>query len=113
MKNTPAQTYRKNSIEAKLDSLLPEYESFDVIAHELWADGDGGYSGNDSWHLARGCDRAEAIAHLANRWYVFKANYAPRAAIKDLSDANWGGDEFPALLEVNCTAFAEVRNAKS
>lgn len=102
-------TYRKNSIEAKLDSLLPEYPSFDVIAHELQHDGES-YSTNDSWFLARGCDREEAIGHLVNRWHVFKANYAPRARVRDLSDANWSGDEFPSLLEVDCIPFAEVRN---
>lgn len=36
--------YRKGSIEAKLDSLLPEYSAFDVIAHELWGDGEGEWS---------------------------------------------------------------------
>jgi hypothetical protein len=102
--------YRKNSIEAKLDSLLPQFPSFDVIAHELWADGEGSYSVNDSWHLARGCDREEAIGHLANRWQIFKANYAPKARVRDLTDENYSGPEFPALLEVDCIAFAEVRN---
>lgn len=101
--------YRKNSIEAKLDSLLPEYPSFDVVAHELLHDGES-WSVNDSWRLAYRCDREEAIGHLVNRWHVFKANYAPRARVRDLCDANWSGDEFPALLEVNCLAFAEVRN---
>lgn len=101
--------YRKNSIEAKLDSLLPVFPSYDVIAHELQHDGES-YSTNNSWHLARGCDREEAIGHLINRWHVFKANYAPKARVRDLTDANWSGDEFPALLEVDCIPFAEVRN---
>jgi len=70
---------------------------------------DAGHDDEGGFH-ARGCDREEAISHLANRWAVFKLNYAPRACIKDLSDANWSGDEFPALLEVDCLAFAEVRN---
>lgn len=103
--------YRKNSIQAKLDSLLPDWQSFDVIVHELWADGDGGYTVNDSWHLARGCDRAEAIEHLTNRWHVFKANYAPRARVRDLDDCNWCDQDSQQILEVNCTPFAEVRNA--
>ena len=101
--------HRKGSIKAKLDELLPDFPSFDVIAHELLHDGES-WSVNDSWHLARGCDREEAITHLANRWEVFKINYAPRAAIKNLTDANYSGSEFPALLEVDCIAFAEVRN---
>lgn len=101
--------YRKNSIEAKLDSLLPQFPSYDVIAHQLTHDGCS-WSVNDSWHLARGCDREEAISHLANRWHVFKVNYAPKARVRDLSDANWSGDEFPSLLEVDGIPFAEVRN---
>lgn len=103
--------YRKNSIEAKLDSLLPVFPSYDVIAHELWSDCDEySFSVNDSWHLAKRCDREEAIGHLVNRWHVFKANYAPKARVRDLTDANYSGDEFPALLEVDCIPFAEVRN---
>lgn len=101
--------HRKGSIEAKLDELLPDHASFDVIAHSLQHDGHG-WSTNDSWHMARGCDREEAISHLASRWEVFKINYAPRAAIKNLTDANYSGSEFPALLEVDCIPFAEVRN---
>lgn len=100
--------YRKNSIEAKLDSLLPQFPSYDVIAHELWADGDG-WSVNDSWHLARGCDREDAISHLANRWQVFKANYAPKARVRDLIDYSCD-EESGSLLEVDGIPFAEVRN---
>lgn len=104
--------YRKNSIEATIDAILPAWERFDVIAHELWGDGEGGWSVNDSWHLARGCDREEAVSHLTSRWHVFKANYAPRAAIKNLEDANYCGEEFPSLLEVDGIAFAEVRKSE-
>jgi len=110
MKNTDTQTkYRKGSIEARIDALLPDWQSFDVIAHELWADTEGGWSVNDSWHLGRDCDREEAISHLTNRWHVFKANYNPRATIKSLTDASCSEDD--CLLESDYTAFAEVRNA--
>lgn len=102
--------YRKGTLESKLDEMLPEYPSYAVIAHELWRD-DGGWSVNDSWYLSRSCDREEAIYHLRNRWEVFKANYHPKARVSDLSDANWSGDEFPSLLEVDCIPFAEIRNA--
>lgn len=103
-------TYRKGSIEARIDALLPNYPAFAVVAHELTNDGEG-WSVNDSWYLARSCDREEVVSHLVNRWHVFKANYAPRAAAKNLENANWSGDEYPALLEVNCIPFAEIRNA--
>lgn len=46
-------TYRKNSLEYHFNALLPDYASFDVIAHELWND-DGCWSVNDSWHLPEG-----------------------------------------------------------
>lgn len=99
--------YRKGSLEAKLDSLLPAFPSYDVIAHELSHDGMG-YSVNNSWHLGRGCDRESAISHLANRWHVFKANYASKARVMDLSDSSC--EENECVLEVDCIPFAEVRN---
>ena len=97
--------YLKNSLEARLDELLPHAQSFTVIAHELWAD-DGGWSVNDSWHLSRDCDREEAISALRQRWEVFKANYHPEALVRDLRDVS---DEGDCLLEVDCIPFAEVR----
>ena len=100
--------YRKNSLEARIDHILPEFPSYDVIAHELMGDGDGGWCVNDSWKMGRGCDREEAIEHLKNRWEIFKLNYHPRARVKDLDNV---GDEYGALLEVDCIAFGEVRNA--
>lgn len=110
MKNTsdPKSTYRKGSFLARMDALLPEGEAFNVIFHELWADGEGGYSVNNSWYGARNCTREEAITHhLLYRWEVFKLNYLPRACVKDIQDVNWEEDE--NLLEVDCTAFATVR----
>jgi hypothetical protein len=108
MKQTQQTQYRKGTLEARLDDLLPDWPSFDVIAHELWADGDGGFSVNDSWHLGRDCDREEAITHLRHRWEVWKLNYMPKARVADLTDASCDS-ESPSLLEVNCAAFAEVR----
>lgn len=105
-------TYRKGTLEARLDSLLPDWPSFDVIAHELWSDGEGGWSVNDSWRLARSCDREEAISHLRHRWEVYKANYCGSAKVSELEDTNWSGDEFPSLLEVRCIPFAEVRKGE-
>lgn len=103
--------YRKGTLEARLDGLLPAYPSYSVIAHELWADSEGGWSVNDSWYLARSCDRDEAISHLRHRWEVFKANYHPSAKVKDLVDADCF--DGPCLLEVDCIPFAEVRDANA
>lgn len=104
----PGIRYRKGSFEARIDYLLPAWPTFDVIAHELWSDGEG-LSVNDSWFLGRGCDRDEAISHLLNRWEVFRVNYAPRATVKSIVDANWSGDDFPSLLEADGIPFAEIR----
>lgn len=106
-------TYRKGSLEARLDSLLPDWPAFDVIAHELWGDGEGGWSVNDSWHLGRGCSREEAITHLRHRWEAWKLNYYPKARVADLEDCYDGCyDDAPLGLEVNCVAFAEVRKSE-
>jgi hypothetical protein len=104
MKNT----YRKNSIEGKLDSLLPQWPSYDVIALELWHDGES-WSVNTPFRIASNVDRETAIERLASRWKTFKANYAKRARVCDLSDTSC--EENESLLEVDCIPFADVRNA--
>lgn len=101
--------YRKGTLEAKLDEMLPEYPSYAVIAYELQRD-DGSWCVNTPWYLARSCDRDEAISHLRHRWEVFKVNYHSRARVADLVDSSWDS-ESPALLEVDCIPFAEVRDA--
>jgi hypothetical protein len=106
----PAMTYRKNTLEARLDAILPDWESFTVVAHELSHDGMG-WSVNDSWKIARDVDRARAIHALRCRFEVFRVNYAKRARANTLEDANWSGPEFLALLEIEGLPFAEVRNA--
>lgn len=102
--------YRKGTLEHKLDEMLPVYPSYAVIAHELWGDGEGGWSVNASWFLSRSCDREEAISHLRHRWEVFKVNYHPKARVADLEDGSWDY-ESQCILEVDCIPFAEVRNA--
>lgn len=103
-------TYRKNTIEAKLDSLLPQWPAFDVIALELTHDGCG-WSVNTPFRIASAVDRETAIERLASRWHTFKANYAPRACVRDLSDASC--EENEALLEVDCIPFANVDNSEA
>lgn len=106
MNKSATITYRKNSFEARMDALLPEWPWYDVVVHDLWRNTEGGWSVNDSWHMASGCNREEAISHLRHRWEIFRLNYLPKAAIRDITDI---GDE-DVSLEVDCTAFAEVRN---
>lgn len=101
-------------LETKLEQLIPKGDGpFDVIAYELTQDGLPGegasWSVNTPFRIASSCDRAEAISHLRHRWEVFKVNYLPRARVKNLCDI--GYDETCAMLEVDCTAFAEIRKA--
>jgi hypothetical protein len=105
------EKFRKGTFEAKMDLMLPtDIQSFDVVAFELLRD-EGSWSVNDAWTMASGVDREEAISALRGRWEVFKLNYAPRACVKDITDCGdgWQGE---TKLEVDCTAFADVRNAE-
>lgn len=101
--------YRKNSIEGKLDSLLPQFPSYDVIALELWHDGNG-WSVNTPFRLASKVDRETAIARLADRWHIFKLNYAKRANVRDISDSSC--EENECNFEVDCIPFADVCNGE-
>lgn len=102
--------YRKNSIEGKLDSLLPQWPSYDVIVLELINDGEG-WSVNTPFRIASNVDREIAIERLASRWHTFRANYAKRACVRDLSDSSC--EENESTLEVDCIPFADVRNANA
>ena len=108
----PVQTNRnkknnmKNTLETKIETMLPEGEAFDVIAHELWGE-DSGWSVNDSWYLCKGADKARALECARGRWEVFKVNYSPRAKIKELSD---DGDETVAYINAAGIPFLEIRS---
>lgn len=101
----------KSTLEAKLDSLLPAWEAFDIQFHGLLREAEGGWSVNDSWTAYRGCDRQEAISHLRHRWEIFKLNYLPKARVKDLCDVGCCDDD--CLLEVDCTAFATLTKSEA
>lgn len=102
--------YRKGSIEAKLDQLLPDWQTFRVVFHELWREPEGGWSVNDSWCVNRAADRETAIADVVSRWRIFKVNYLPTARVRDIEDA--GCDE-DCLLEVDCTALATLTRGEA
>jgi len=78
--------YRKGTLEDRVKSLLTELEpeaKYTIMAHELWRDEDGWVS-NDRFRLATEVDIDRAIEVIRGRWEVFKANYAPRARVRDL-----------------------------
>lgn len=94
------------TLEKHLATLLPDNRTFTIKAFELWADGDGSYSVNDAWFMARNVDREEALRALRGRWEVFKANYAPKARVQDIRDI--GYEDSHISLEVDCLAFADI-----
>ena len=94
-------------LETKLDSLLPTGDGpFDITAFELTHDGDS-WSVNTPFNIGKNLDRAETISRLRSRWEIFKLNYNSKARVKDLEDCGYEDGE--SNLEVNCTAFADVR----
>tara|TARA_R110000868_G_scaffold188768_3_gene431543 strand:+ start:7761 stop:8084 length:324 start_codon:yes stop_codon:yes gene_type:complete len=103
-------SYRKNSFEGRIDSLLPEGDSFSVKFFELWREAEGGWSVNDAWWGQREGDRVTTIELLRDRWEVFKLNYLSRANVKDISDISF--EEGECCLEVCCTAFADVKKVE-
>ena len=67
----------------------PANATFNVIAHSLWADGEGGWSTNDSWYMSRSVDLETLLEDCRGRWEVFKVNYAPKARVADLADIGY------------------------
>lgn len=98
------------TLEAKLETLIPSHwqEGIELTAFELTREPEGGWSVNTPFNIGRGLDRSEAISRLRSRWEIFKANYDSNARVSDLEDISCG-DETVCNLEVNCTAFADVR----
>jgi len=99
-------------LEQKLETLLPEGDGpFEVVAFELTRDM-GSWNVNTPFRIASKADRLETLSILRKRWNVFKANYMPKARVADLTDISDGFDG-ACNLEVDCTAFADVRKVQS
>ncbi len=105
----PIEPDEAGAIEKAIRECL-QYHSegtlFDCIAHELWRDGDGGWSVNDSWCVARGADLETAVGAIAARWEVWQLNYCPDARASDLEDT---GDDMGSLLDALGVPFMEIR----
>lgn len=76
------------TLEQHIASLLsnaPAGATFDVMVHGLWRDSDGKWSSNDRWHIILNASLPYTLAILRERWEIFKAKYAPRARVKDIT----------------------------
>jgi hypothetical protein len=98
---------KRKTLEKAILAMLadfPDSARFDVLAHELWRDGQD-WSSNDRWYIARDADKAGVIQAARGRWGVFRANYHSRARVRDIQDIGWGGDLF---LEVDSLPFLDI-----
>jgi hypothetical protein len=93
------------TLEKAIEKELEQGETYSVIAHELWNDGEG-WSVNDSWYLSRNADKAEALNHARARWETFKVNYLPKGKIKDIT---FDGDDSVIYINANGIPFLEIR----
>lgn len=98
-------------LENHLEKLIPEIstEKFDVIAYELWPDGEDSWSVNDSWRIARNAEKEDILRAIRGRWEVFKVNYLPRGRVCDITV---DGDEDTIYLDCQGIPFLELRKAK-
>jgi hypothetical protein len=83
---------RKGTLARFIFELLENepQDGFDVIAYELTHDGQG-WSVNTSWKIATSANLPQVMEAAQGRWDAFKANYSPRATVKDISDIGEGG----------------------
>jgi len=96
-------------LENKIRSLLsdaPADTTFDVYAHELWRDTEGGWTSNDRWCIAHNVTLDGVLEAALGRWEIFKINYAPRARVKDVEEI---GHETEYMLEVGYLPFINIR----
>lgn len=99
---------RKNSLEAKILSLLSEFpddSEFTVIYHELQRDGEG-WSTNTSWRARDYATKKEVLEMARGRWEIFKLNYISSARVCDIKDDTSFGNT--RRLEVNCVPFIDI-----
>ncbi len=96
------------TLEKHIASLLsdaPAGATFDVAAHEIWREPEGGWSSNDCWFLIRNATLPQALDAIRGRWEVFKVKYAPRARVKDITDI---GEGHYYSLECDYLPFVDI-----
>jgi hypothetical protein len=101
------------TLEKLIASLLSDYPDnteFEIVAHVLWGNSREGFECNSSWYLARRANKAECLTVARGRWEVFKANYIPRARVRDIEDIGYDL-EHGCSLECQHAPFLDIRPA--
>ena len=62
---------------------------------------------NDARFMCTGLEASEALYAICDRYKTWKANYAPRARVRDLENVSYGGDN--PNLEIGGIPFMEIR----
>jgi hypothetical protein len=99
---------KRQTLEAHIRALLsdsPQDATFNIAAHELWRDHEGGWSSNDRWLIIRDATLPDALAAIRGRWEIFKVNYSPRARVADITD-NGEGNHYS--LECDHIPFVDI-----
>lgn len=97
-------------LETKIRNLISETNApnetrFDVVAHELWGEPEGGFSTNYSWYITTNADLDQVLEAVRGRWEVFKVNYLPKAQVSDIKNT---GFDSTLLIEVDCIPFIDI-----
>ena len=97
------------TLKKLIKEALSDYKGkrFDVVAFELWGNAKDGFDCNNVWHIAKNADFEEVIEATQGRWHVFKANYMPRARVKDI-DFEKPIDEI-LCFDCHYVPFLEIR----
>jgi hypothetical protein len=97
------------TLKKLIKEALSDYKGkrFDVVAFELWGNTRDGFDCNSSFFIARGVDIDGAIEATQGRWHVFKANYMPKARVKDIDFEKPINDIL--CFECSCVPFLEIR----
>jgi hypothetical protein len=112
IQQTEKQKSKNMKLETKIRDMILEATQasrFNVVAHELWGEPEGGFSTNSSWYIASNADIDEVLEAARGRWEVFKANYLPKARVADIQDTGFNDS---LSLEVDYLPFIDIRPAQ-
>lgn len=102
-----SKTYRQGTLEAKIDSFIPNGKNyFRLIVHSLIR-GENGWEVNDS-HYHGKYDREELLTEIRGRWETYKRNYltSKEAIVSEICDD--ASFDKTICLEINCQSFVDI-----